>query len=31
VSSSAVSAPLQYGPEVSADQKRCESKLASTT
>jgi hypothetical protein len=30
VSSRAVSAPLQYGPEVSADQKRCESKLAST-
>jgi hypothetical protein len=29
VSSSAVSAPLQYGPEESADQKRCESKLAS--
>ena len=28
VSSSAVSAPLQYGPEESADQNRCESKLA---
>src|SRR5262245_30947871 len=31
VSSSAVSAPLQYGPEVSADQKRWVSKLASTS
>ena len=29
VSSSAVSAPLQYGPEESAAQNRCESKLAS--
>ena len=31
VSSSAVSAPLQYGPEESACQKRCVSKLASTS
>src|SRR5437763_1758166 len=30
VSSRAVSAPRQYGPEESADQKRCESKLATT-
>ena len=30
-SSSAISAPLQYGPEESADQKRCQSKLASTS
>ena len=30
VSSSARSAPLQYGPEESAVQNRCESKLAST-
>src|ERR1700724_2984028 len=31
VSSSAVSAPLQYGPEESACQNRCVSKLASTS
>ncbi len=31
VSSSAVSAPLQYGPEESAAQNRCVSKLASTS